>query len=71
MSATSEPELIKLMNSIVIFDNCKHIEDSYINLKSVKINNSSDNKSKSTSNMNMFNNNVINKLYTSETSNTN
>ncbi|CAG8702237.1 15738_t:CDS:1, partial [Cetraspora pellucida] len=46
MSATSEPELIKLINFIVIFDNCEHIENSYINLKSVEIDDFSDMKVK-------------------------
>ncbi|CAG8794312.1 8407_t:CDS:2 [Cetraspora pellucida] len=71
MSATSEPELIELMNSIMVFDNCEHIEDSYINLKSVEIDDSSDNESESTSNMNMVDNNVINKLHIPETPDTN
>ncbi|CAG8447014.1 11636_t:CDS:2 [Cetraspora pellucida] len=71
MSATSEPELIELINSIMVFDNCEHIEDSYINLKSVEINDFSDNESESTSNMNIVDDNVINKLHMPKTPDTN
>ncbi|CAG8673450.1 277_t:CDS:1, partial [Racocetra fulgida] len=71
MSATLESELIKLMNSIIAFENCKQIEDSYMNSKDVKIDDFSDNKSESTSSIDMVNDNVINKLHKPETPNSN
>ncbi|CAG8605134.1 13109_t:CDS:2 [Gigaspora margarita] len=40
MSATSESELIELINSIVTFE---HIENSYVNSRKVELDDSSDN----------------------------
>ncbi|CAG8767292.1 13350_t:CDS:1, partial [Dentiscutata erythropus] len=41
MLAASESELIELMNSIIAFENCENIEANYMNLKDIKIDNSS------------------------------
>ncbi|CAG8590222.1 12895_t:CDS:2 [Cetraspora pellucida] len=56
MSATSETELIELMNSIVIFD---HIENSYMNLEDVELDDSSDNTRESASNMDIIEKNAV------------
>ena len=56
MSATSESELIELMNSIVTFD---HIENSYVNLEDVELDDSSDNTRESASNMDIIEKNAV------------
>ncbi|CAG8647524.1 6735_t:CDS:1, partial [Dentiscutata heterogama] len=56
MSATSESELIELMNSIVTFD---YIENSYMNLEDFELDDSSDNTRESTSNMDIIEKNVV------------
>ncbi|CAG8482532.1 24364_t:CDS:2 [Racocetra persica] len=59
------------MNSIIAFENCEQIKDSYINPKDIEINDFSDNESENTSSIDMVDNNVVNKLHKPETPNTN
>lgn len=68
MSATSESELIELMNSIVTFE---HIENSYVNPGDVELDDSSDNTRESASNKDIIENNVSDKLSIPELSDTN
>ncbi|CAG8853696.1 2040_t:CDS:2, partial [Gigaspora margarita] len=65
---TSKSELIELINFIVIFE---HIENSYINPKDIKLDDSLDNTRKSASNIDIIKNNVVNKLSMLELSDTN
>ncbi|CAG8842202.1 6132_t:CDS:1, partial [Racocetra persica] len=53
------------------FQKCEQIEDSYMNPKDIKIDNSLDNESESTSSINMIDNNVVNKFHKPETPDTN
>ncbi|CAG8837058.1 40226_t:CDS:1, partial [Gigaspora margarita] len=66
--AISEFELIDLMNFIVTFE---HIENNYVNLGDVELDDSSDNIRESTSNIDIIKNNVSNKLSILELSDTN
>ncbi|CAG8677605.1 2914_t:CDS:1, partial [Dentiscutata erythropus] len=71
MLAASESELIKLMNSIMVFENCKNIEANYINSKDIKINNSSDSIRANTSNMDIIKESKVNKSHMLEIPDTN